>query len=46
MQHWRKRMSDKLSQYGSIVWLLIKLGVFVLISMEAAEIVVIAYQRF
>jgi len=39
-------MNNKLSQYGSVIWLLIKLGIFVIISMEAAEIIVVAYQLF
>jgi len=30
----------------SLAWLMVKLGVFVLLSMEMAEIVVVAYQRF
>jgi hypothetical protein len=30
----------------SLAWLLVKLGTLVLLSMNATEIVVIAYQRF
>lgn len=39
-------MNDNWRSVLSLSWLMIKVGVFVLLSMEMAEIVVVEYQRF
>jgi hypothetical protein len=39
-------MNKSFYQWVSIGWLIAKLSFFVLLSMEAAEILVVAYQRF
>ena len=39
-------MKQSTRQWLSLLWLTVKMAVFVALSLEAAEIVVIAYQRF
>ena len=39
-------MNNGIRQWVSLLWLTVKMAVFVALSLEAAEIVVIAYQRF
>jgi len=39
-------VSRRLAPSFSLGWLAVKLAVFVVLSMEIAEIVVVAYQRF
>ena len=39
-------MNNGVRQWVSLLWLTVKMAVFVALSLEAAEIVVIAYQRF